>query len=56
MAISQNLELKEKLAGDTFEGVITAGEAHALAQKFNLKLPIVEGVYGVIYENKNPKE
>ena len=41
---------------DTFEGVSTAAGAYFLTRKFNLRLPIIEGVYRVIYENKNPKE
>lgn len=43
-------------AKDTFEGVSTAAGAYFLASKFNLRLPIIEGVYRVIYENKKPQE
>lgn len=53
-AISQNVKLKDRLAGNTFEGIITACEAYALSQKFNLRLPVIEGVYRVICQNQNP--
>lgn len=54
--LSHNPLLKEKIAGDTFEGVITAGEAHNLSQKLGLRLPVVEGAYRTIYQNQNSKE
>ncbi len=52
---SQN-KTSEIIEKDTFEGVSTAAGAYLLARKFNLRLPIIEGVYRVIYENENPKE
>ena len=52
---SQN-KTSEITKKDTFEGASTAAGAYFLARKFNLRLPIIEGVYKVIYENKNPKE
>jgi glycerol-3-phosphate dehydrogenase (NAD(P)+) len=38
------------------EGVHTAKAAYELAQLQNIDMPIVEQVYKVIYENKNPKD
>jgi len=46
-------DLKEK--GVTVEGFHTAWAAYQLAKKHDVQLPIVEEVYGVIYENKNPE-
>jgi len=40
----------------TVEGLHTAWSAYKLAQKYDVGLPLVEGVYKVIYEKKNPKE
>jgi len=36
------------------EGVTTAESAYELAKKFNVEMPIVEQVYGVIYEARDP--
>lgn len=36
------------------EGVTTAESAYGLAKKFNVEMPIVEQVYNVIYEDKDP--
>ncbi|MDP2909685.1 MAG: NAD(P)H-dependent glycerol-3-phosphate dehydrogenase [bacterium] len=46
-------ELKEK--GITVEGFHTAWAAYRLAKDKNVQLPIIEEVYKVIYEKKNPK-
>jgi len=46
-------ELKEK--GTTVEGFRTAWAVHQLTKKYGLNLPIIEEVYGVIYERKSPK-
>jgi glycerol-3-phosphate dehydrogenase (NAD(P)+) len=40
----------------TVEGVTFAKIAHQLAKKFRLKLPIIEAVYGVLYEKRRPSE
>ena len=40
----------------TVEGVAFAKIAHQLAKKFRLKLPIIEAVYGVLYDKKTPSE
>lgn len=39
----------------TVEGFLTASAAHKLAKQFKLQLPVVEEVYGVIYQEKSPR-
>ena len=46
-------DLKEK--GITVEGFHTAWAIHQLAKQYGTQLPMVEEVYQVIYEGKNPK-
>ena len=46
-------ELKEK--GITVEGFHTAWAIHQLIKKYQVELPLVEEVYQVIYEKKEPK-
>lgn len=46
-------DLKEK--GVTVEGFHTVWAIHHLAEEYRLKLPMIEEVYGVIYEGKEPK-
>ena len=41
--------------GTTVEGFHTAFAAHQLAQKYGVQLPMIEGVYQVIYEGGNSK-
>ena len=38
------------------EGITSLQSALALAEKFNLKLPIIQGVQQILYENKDVKE
>lgn len=38
------------------EGVNTATAAHELAHRYNVEMPIVEQAYGILYENKNPRD
>jgi glycerol-3-phosphate dehydrogenase (NAD(P)+) len=38
------------------EGVRTARAAHALSRKFRVLMPIVEQVYAVLYEGKDPRK
>jgi glycerol-3-phosphate dehydrogenase (NAD(P)+) len=45
-------DLKEK--GMTVEGFHTAWAAYQLAKKYGLELPMIEEVYKVIYERRNP--
>ncbi|NTV54634.1 MAG: glycerol-3-phosphate dehydrogenase, partial [Syntrophaceae bacterium] len=37
------------------EGVKTTRAAHDLAKKHNIEMPIVDEVYQLLYENKDPK-
>ncbi len=37
------------------EGVKTAKAARELAKKYDVEMPVVEEVYQILYENKNPK-
>ena len=37
------------------EGVKTTQSVHDLSKKYNLDMPISEGVYKILFENKNPK-
>ncbi|MFH1714207.1 MAG: NAD(P)H-dependent glycerol-3-phosphate dehydrogenase [Candidatus Nealsonbacteria bacterium] len=46
-------DLEEKRV--TVEGFHTAWAAYQLATKYNVRLPIIEEVYGVIYKKVNPK-
>lgn len=46
-------ELQRK--GITVEGFHTALAAHRLSERYHIKLPIIEEVYQVIYERKDPK-
>ena len=39
----------------TVEGFHTAWAAYRLSKKYSLELPMIEEVYGVIYERRNPK-
>ncbi len=47
-------EIKEHI-GQEIEGVRTAREAHHLAKKFQVELPIIEQVYKVLYEDLSPQ-
>ena len=38
------------------EGVKTAKAAHELARKYNINMPIVDEVYRLLYEEKDPKQ
>ena len=37
------------------EGVKTTQTVHDLSKKYNLDMPISEGVYKILFENKNHK-
>lgn len=47
-------EAKKKI-GMAVEGAYTAKSALQLSQKYNLQMPITQGVYSIIYENLSPK-
>jgi glycerol-3-phosphate dehydrogenase (NAD(P)+) len=38
------------------EGVTTAREVHALAQRLNVDMPITEQVYRVLWESLSPQQ
>jgi glycerol-3-phosphate dehydrogenase (NAD(P)+) len=42
--------------GHVAEGVYATKEVYLLAKRYQVSMPIVEAVYGVIYENKNVKD
>ncbi|MGD6815743.1 NAD(P)H-dependent glycerol-3-phosphate dehydrogenase [Metabacillus sp. 113a] len=42
--------------GMVVEGVRTTKAAHQLAQKFQVKMPIAEALYGVLFNDQSPKE
>jgi glycerol-3-phosphate dehydrogenase (NAD(P)+) len=56
MQLGQGMKIEDILKKTQFvaEGVTTAESAYELAKKFNVELPIVEQVYSVIYEDKDP--
>lgn len=52
----KNLDAVIKEIGQVVEGVTTAKEVVALANKQNIDMPITEQVYNVLYENSSPKD
>ena len=56
--IGQGMKLREILAEMKMvaEGVNTAKSAHQLAQKYHVKMPIVEQIYAVLFQDKDPRE
>jgi glycerol-3-phosphate dehydrogenase (NAD(P)+) len=54
--LGQGMKLKDILSQtkSVAEGVETAESAYQLSLKYNIEMPIVEQVYKVIYENKDP--
>lgn len=52
ISLDQALSNTERVA----EGVKTTQSAYHLAQKYKVEMPIVEGVYAVLYEGKAPTE
>jgi glycerol-3-phosphate dehydrogenase (NAD(P)+) len=57
LEIGKGATLDEVLAGreTVAEGVITTRSAYALAEKRNVRMPIVEAVYEVLFENRSPR-
>jgi glycerol-3-phosphate dehydrogenase (NAD(P)+) len=47
---------KRKKIKETIEGIPTSFASYHLAKKFNLNLPIIEGVYKIIYKNLAPEK
>lgn len=58
LAIGQGEALEEILAGmrHVVEGVRTAKAAHELAVRHGVEMPLVEGVYSILYESVEPHE
>jgi glycerol-3-phosphate dehydrogenase (NAD(P)+) len=56
--IGQGMKLPKILAEmkTVAEGVNTAKSAYQLAQKHQVKMPIVEQIYAVLFQNKDPRE
>ncbi|MBE0425241.1 MAG: NAD(P)-dependent glycerol-3-phosphate dehydrogenase [Nitrospirae bacterium] len=56
MKLGQGMSLRDILdqTKSVAEGVSTAESAYELSKKFNIEMPIVEQVYKVIYEEKEP--
>jgi glycerol-3-phosphate dehydrogenase (NAD(P)+) len=54
--LGQGIKLKDILnqTRSIVEGVATAESAYELSKKYNIEMPIVEQVYRVIYEDKDP--
>jgi glycerol-3-phosphate dehydrogenase (NAD(P)+) len=54
--LGQGIKLKDFLnqTKSVAEGVATAESAYELSRKYNIEMPIVEQVYKVIYEDKDP--
>lgn len=54
--LGQGMKLKDILneMKSVAEGVATAESAYGLSQKYNIEMPIVEQVYKVLYEDKDP--
>ena len=55
LAEGQTLETARAKIGQEVEGVHTAKEVYALAQRLQVEMPISEQVYRVLYEGLNPK-
>jgi len=56
--IGKGLKLKEVVGGvlQVAEGVNTTKAAMKLAQKYNFKMPIVEAVNSILFEDKDPRD
>jgi len=56
--IGKGRKLEEVLAEMKMvaEGITTVKEAVKLQKKFGLKLPLISGLYGILFEGKDPKE
>lgn len=51
----KDLQTAIKQIGQVVEGVATAKEIVALANKYNIDMPITEQVYNVLYKNSSPE-
>jgi glycerol-3-phosphate dehydrogenase (NAD(P)+) len=57
LKIGQGMTLRDAVRGMSMvaEGVNTSIAAYRLAQKMSVEMPIVEQVYGILHEAKDPK-
>ena len=51
-----SVEDARKQIGMTIESIDNIEVAYALAQKYDVEMPIVDAVYNVLYNNLDPKE
>ena len=58
LAIGEGKGVKEAVdsVGMVVEGMYTAEAAYELAKKYDVEMPIVEGIYEIISKNASPKE
>ncbi|HAB00138.1 MAG TPA: glycerol-3-phosphate dehydrogenase, partial [Ruminococcaceae bacterium] len=56
--IGEGVPAKEAIAriGMTVEGYIASESAYRLAQQTGVEMPIISGVYQILYENRSPRE
>ncbi len=52
----KTIEETKKEVGMTIESIDNIEVAYELSKKYNIEMPIVEAVYGVLYNNVNPKD
>jgi glycerol-3-phosphate dehydrogenase (NAD(P)+) len=58
MKLGQGMKLREILqqTKSVAEGVATAESAYELSRKNNIEMPIIEQVYRILYEDKDPAQ
>ena len=56
MKLGQGMKLKEILqqTKSVAEGIATAESAYELSRKYSIEMPIIEQVYRILYEDKDP--
>ncbi len=56
--LGQGMKLKEILqqTKSVAEGIATAESAYELSRKYNIEMPIIEQVYRILYEDKDPAQ
>ena len=56
LARGEKIEIIQSSMKMIAEGVSTAKAALQMAQRLNVEMPITEQVYGVVFENKDPRQ
>jgi glycerol-3-phosphate dehydrogenase (NAD(P)+) len=58
MKLGQGMKLREILqqTKSVAEGVATSESAYALSRKYNIEMPIIEQVYRILHEDKDPAQ